>query len=35
MDFLVDFLKTQKETGGNVFITGLESHVSTSPTIEL
>ena len=31
MDFLVDFLKTQKETGGNVFITGLESHVSTSP----
>ena len=31
MDFLVDFLKAQKETGGNVFIAGLESHVSTSP----
>ena len=30
MDFLVDFLKAQKETGGNVVI-GLDSHVSTSP----
>ena len=31
MDFLVDFLKAQKETGGNVVIAGLDSHVSTSP----
>ena len=34
MDFWLTF-EAQKETGGNVFITGLESHVSTSPTIEL
>ncbi len=31
MDFLVDFLKAQKETGGKVVISGLDSHVSTSP----
>ena len=31
MDFLVDFLKAQKETGGKVVIAGLDSHVSTSP----
>ena len=35
MDFLVDFLKAQKETGGNVVISGLDSHVSTSYIIEL
>jgi len=30
MDYLVEFLKTQRETGGNVIITGLDSHVSSS-----
>lgn len=30
MDYLVEYLKTQRETGGNVFITGLDSHVSSS-----
>ena len=30
MDYLVEFLKTQRDTGGNVFITGLDSHVSSS-----
>lgn len=30
MDFLVEFLKTQRATGGNAFITGLDSHVSSS-----
>ncbi|WP_370089758.1 SulP family inorganic anion transporter [Ekhidna sp.] len=30
MDYLVEFLKMQRETGGNVFITGLDSHVSSS-----
>ncbi len=30
MDYLVEYLKTQRATGGNVFITGLDSHVSSS-----
>lgn len=30
MDYLVDFLRAQKDTGGNVVITGLDSHVSSS-----
>lgn len=30
MDYLVDYLKMQKDTGGNVVIKGLESHVSSS-----
>ncbi len=30
MDYLVEFLKMQRDTGGNVFITGLDSHVSSS-----
>ena len=30
MDFIVDFLKMQKDTGGNVIIKGLGSHVSSS-----
>lgn len=30
MDFLVEFLKSQRDSGGNVFITGLDSHVSSS-----
>jgi len=30
MDYLVEYLKAQRETGGNVFITGLDSHVSSS-----
>ncbi|NNL91354.1 MAG: SulP family inorganic anion transporter [Saprospiraceae bacterium] len=30
MDYLVDYLKMQKETGGKVIISGLESHVSSS-----
>ena len=30
MDYLVDYLKLQKDTGGKVFIKGLESHVSSS-----
>jgi MFS superfamily sulfate permease-like transporter len=30
MDYLVEYLKTQRESGGNVFITGLDSHVSSS-----
>ena len=30
MDYLVDYLKMQKDTGGNVVINGLESHVSSS-----
>jgi hypothetical protein len=30
MDFLVDFLKTQNDTGGTVVIKGLDSHVSSS-----
>ena len=30
MDYLVEFLKSQRATGGKVFITGLESHVSYS-----
>ncbi len=30
MDYLVEYLKMQRETGGNVFITGLDSHVSSS-----
>lgn len=30
MDYLVDFLMTQRASGGNVFITGLDSHVSSS-----
>ncbi|MFK7935251.1 MAG: hypothetical protein AB8G22_17190, partial [Saprospiraceae bacterium] len=30
MDYLVDFLKTQKDTGGKVVIKGLDSHVSSS-----
>ncbi|MCA0931321.1 hypothetical protein LCM02_02580 [Lutimonas saemankumensis] len=30
MDFLVEYLKTQRATGGEVFITGLDSHVSSS-----
>ncbi len=30
MDYLVDFLRAQKDAGGNVVITGLDSHVSSS-----
>lgn len=30
MDYLVDFLKMQKNTGGKVVISGLDSHVSSS-----
>ena len=30
MDYLVDFLRAQKDAGGNVIITGLDSHVSSS-----
>lgn len=30
MDYLVEFLKTQRDLGGEVFITGLDSHVSSS-----
>lgn len=30
MEYLVDFLRMQKETGGNVVISGLDSHVSYS-----
>ncbi len=30
MDYLVEFLKTQRDTGGQVYITGLDSHVSSS-----
>lgn len=30
MDYLVEFLKSQRDSGGNVFITGLDSHVSSS-----
>ncbi len=30
MDYLVDYLKTQKNTGGKVIIKGLDSHVSSS-----
>ncbi len=30
MDYIVDFLKTQKNTGGEVIIKGLDSHVSSS-----
>lgn len=30
MDYLVEFLLMQRESGGNVFITGLDSHVSSS-----
>lgn len=30
MDYLVEYLKTQRATGGEVFITGLDSHVSSS-----
>jgi MFS superfamily sulfate permease-like transporter len=30
MDYLVDYLKMQKDTGGNVVIKGLDSHVSSS-----
>jgi len=30
MDYLVDFLKVQKDTGGEVIIQGLNSHVSSS-----
>jgi len=30
MDYIVDYLKTQKDTGGNVVIRGLDSHVSSS-----
>ncbi len=30
MDYLVDYLKTQKDTGGKVIIKGLDSHVSSS-----
>jgi hypothetical protein len=31
MDYLVEFLKAQRTSGGQVFITGLDSHVSFSP----
>ena len=31
MDYLVEFLKAQRTSGGQVFITGLDSHVSYSP----
>ena len=30
MDYIVDYLKIQKNTGGNVIISGLDSHVSSS-----
>ena len=30
MDYLVEFLKTQRATGGKAYITGLDSHVSLS-----
>ncbi|NCF41662.1 MAG: hypothetical protein GWP32_01975 [Bacteroidetes bacterium] len=30
MDFLVEFLKTQRASGGKAFITGLDAHVSSS-----
>lgn len=30
MEYLIDFLKMQKDTGGNVVITGLDDHVSSS-----
>lgn len=30
MDYLVEFLKTQRESGAKVIITGLDSHVSSS-----
>jgi len=30
MDYLVEYLKIQRATGGKVFITGLDSHVSSS-----
>lgn len=30
MDYLVEFLKMQRDSGGKVFITGLDSHVSSS-----
>ena len=30
MDYIVEYLKMQRDTGGNVFITGLDSHVSSS-----
>ena len=30
MDFLVDYLKTQNDLGGNVLISGLDAHVSSS-----
>lgn len=30
MDYLVEYLKMQRDTGGEVFITGLDSHVSSS-----
>ena len=30
MDYLAEYLKTQRASGGKVFITGLESHVSSS-----
>ena len=30
MDYLVEFLKAQRAAGGKVFITGLDSHVSSS-----
>ncbi|PTX58399.1 MFS superfamily sulfate permease-like transporter [Kordia periserrulae] len=30
MDYLVEYLKTQRATGAEVFITGLDSHVSSS-----
>ena len=30
MDYIVDYLKMQTNTGGNVIITGLDSHVSSS-----
>jgi len=30
MDYLVDYLKTQKDTGGKVIISGLDLHVSSS-----
>ena len=30
MDYIVEYLKMQRDTGGEVFITGLDSHVSSS-----
>ena len=30
MDYLVEFLKSQRNSGGRVFITGLDSHVSST-----